>query len=351
MKRWVVLCGLISLLVPGYASAERLQLKVPTGFQEVNLLSGGTGPVLKHLRGRLNAELKAFDAQYNVAGLRQAAEAAKALSAEREAAYRNGGRAIGEEYIAKLHLQITKVETNISSESSLGEIAFTYTITNTSDRIVSDIVYTPRIGELKIPVASKLVLDLIDPVTLKFGLAPGRSLSNRPDNPERLSFLLGEVSKENLAYIKAHVTTDFGLDIQDIHFMNAVGYKDQSRIMEVEQAFPVRLGVLDAANKAARQDAAAKAAAYANAQALYDKAKQGTLDRFRESAQTLKKSAVRQREPVDKKGRCTFADVSPGIYYVYADSGSGMVVFQEVQVKRAREKVKIEALVKNPFLP
>lgn len=351
MKKWLVLGMGMLLMIPSLSWAGRLQVTVPAGIKQVSLLSPGTGPVLDHLRGKLDADLKAFDAQYHVAELKQAADAAKALSAERREAYQKGGKSVGEEYIGKIHIAITKVEANISSESSLGEISFAYTATNNSDRIVSDVVYTPRIGKMKIPVASKLVLEFIDPVTLKFGLGPGRSLSSKADSPETLSFLMGEVSKQDLGYIKQNVTTAFGLDIEDIHFMSSIGYKDQSKVMDVEQAFQGRLKELELASSAAQREAEAKAAAYTQAKAAYDKAKEGTVKQFRTAAQSLKQSAVRITQPVDKKGRGVFSDIAPGAYYLYAEDGRGKVVFQAVQVQRAREKVKVETLVKDPFLP
>lgn len=351
MKKWLMLCMGMLLMIPGLARAERLQVTVPAGIKEVHLLSPGTGPVLDHLRGQLDADLKAFDAQYHVADLKQAADAAKTLSAERHEAYLKGSQSVGEQYIGKIHIAITKVEANISSESSLGEISYWYTATNNSDRIVSDVVYTPRIGKMKIPVASKLVLEFIDPMTLKSGLAPGRSLSSKADSPENLSFLMGEVSKQDLSYIKQNVTTAFGLDIEDIHFMNSIGYKDQSKSLNVEQAFQGRLKELELASIAAQREAEAKAVAYTQAKAAYDKAKEGTVKQFRTAAQSLKQSAVRATAQTDKKGRCVLADIVPGDYYVYAENGAGRVVFQAVQVKRAREKVKIENLVKDPFLP
>jgi len=351
MKRWILLMVGVLSLVPGISQAATVKLVMPPGFKEVHLLSAGTSAVLEHMRGRLTGSLESLSAQYNIAGLKQELEKAKALSANRREVYRQGGKAIREQYISKLAIAITSATANLSSESSMGEIVFTYKATNNSDRIISDVIYTPRIGNKKIPVASKLVLEFIDPATLKSGLAPGRSLSNNSDNPERFSFFVGEISKEDMQYIKANVGTAFALDVQDLHFMNAIGYKDQAQILDAEHAFQARLRELEEGGATAQRDAEAKADAYAKALNAYNQGKEGAVQRFKTEAEELRKSSVRATTGVDKKNRGVFKEIEPGIYYIYATNGQGNAVFKQVEVGQGRVKMQIKDVVHDPFLP
>jgi hypothetical protein len=341
----------VLMLVPCFSQAATLKLVMPSGFKETFLLSPGTSAVLDHMRGRLTGSLEALASQYNITSLKQELEQAQALSANRREVYRQGGKAIREQYISKLNITITSVTANISSESSMGEIIFTYTATNNSDRIISDVIYTPRIGNKKIPVASKLVLEFIDGVTLKSGLAPGRSISNKPENPERFSFFVGELSKEDMQYVKANIGKAFALDVQDLHFMNAIGYKDQSQILDAEHAFQARLRELEEGGTTAQRDAEAKADAYAKALSAYNQGKQGSVQRFKSEAEGLKKSSLRASASVDKKNRCVFKDIEPGTYYIYASNGQGNAVFQQVEVDKGRVKKQIENMVRDPFIP
>jgi hypothetical protein len=351
MKRWIALMVGMLIMLPGLGQAAQLKLVMPAGFKEVNLFSPGTSAVLDHLRGRLAHNLESLNAQYNINGLKHEMETAQALSSNRGEVYRQGGNAIREQYISKLKIAINSVTANISSESSMGEIVFTYTATNNSDHIISDIIYTPRIGTKKIPVPSKLVLEFIDPGSLKSGLAPGRNLSNKPDNPERFSFLVGELSKADINYIKANLSSGFALDIQDLHFMNAIGYKDQAQIMDAEHAFQVRLKELEQGGETAQRDAASKAAAYTKAVNAYNLGKEGSVQQFKVEAEALKTSARRASATLDKKDRCVFKDIAPGTYYIYAGNGAGRAVFQKVEVPDGRAKVKVKDVVRDPFIP
>lgn len=351
MKRWIVLITGVLFLVPGLLEASSLKIVLPSGFKDAFLLSPGTSAVLDHMRGRLTGSLDDLSAQYNVGALKEELDKAQALSANRREIYRQGGKAIREQYISKLNITITSATANLSTESSMGEIVFTYTATNTSDRIISDIIYTPRIGEKKIPVASKLVLEFIDAKSFKSGLAPGQSIGNTPDNPERFSFFVGEVSKQDMQYIKANVSTAFALDIHDLHFMNAIGYKDQSQILDAEHAFQARLKELEEGGTTAQRDAEAKAEAYARALNAYNLAKEDVVKRFKAEASELKKASLRAQAVVDKKNRCVFKDIEPGSYYVYASNPEGNAVFQSVEVGQGRAKKQINAVVRDPFLP
>jgi len=351
MKRWIVLMLGVLILFPCPGGAATLKLVVPAGFKDVSLLSPGTSAVLDHLRGRLNGSLEALSAQYNIAGLKQELDTAQALSANRREVYRQGGKAIRDQYISKLDITITSATANLSSESSMGEIVFTYTATNRSDRIISDVIYTPRIGEKKIPVASKLVLEFIDTKTLKSGLAPGQSIGNTPENPERFTFFVGEISKQDMQYIKANIGSAFALDIHDLHFMNAVGYKDQSQILDAEHAFQARLRELEEGGATAQRDAETKAEAYAKAVRAFNLAKEESVKRFKAEAAELKSASRRASATADKKNRCVFNDIEPGSYYVYASNGQGKAVFQPVEVGQGRSKKRIKAVVRDPFLP
>lgn len=351
MKRWIVLMVGVLFLVPGLSEASSLKIVLPSGFKDASLLSPGTSAVLDHMRGRLTGSLDALSAQYNVVGLKEELDKAQALSANRREVYRQGGKAIREQYISKLDITITSATANLSTESSMGEIVFTYTASNKSDRIISDVIYTPRIGEKKIPVASKLVLEFIDAKSFKSGLAPGQSIANTPENPERFSFFVGEVSKHDMQYIKANVSTAFALDIHDLHFMNAIGYKDQSQILDAEHAFQARLRELEEGGTTAQRDAEAKAEAYARALSAYNLAKEESVKRFKTEASELKKASLRASAVVDKKNRCAFKDIEPGSYYVYASNAEGNAVFQPVEVGQGRAKKQINAVVRDPFLP
>jgi hypothetical protein len=260
-------------------------------------------------------------------------------------------QAIRNEYISRISIKIDKVNPFISPESSAtGEIEFTYTATNNSDKIIADIIYTPVVGKMEIQSPSKLVLDFIDRSSLKAGLAPGKTMTTTEKDPDRFTFLIGQMNKNDLAYVRKNVEKELSLKIKDIHFTNSIEYMDQSKLLTVEEAFPARLKDLTAINSSEKKSAEEDLNKYKKAQEECDAAKSISLLEFNREAGELKKSAVRYTSKADKKGRAVFKEVAPGDYFIYG-SKDGRVVFQEISVKNSRLKVKATELQKDPFKP
>ncbi|HEY9161617.1 MAG TPA: hypothetical protein VIS94_11085 [Desulfomonilia bacterium] len=333
------------------ADGSKVIAVVPPGTGEVFLMSQGTGEVLSFIHGKYNSNIKSIQARYNLPELKALADKALVSSRSDNDAVNAKIKEIKNEYISKLDIKINKVKSFISPETSAtGEIEFTYTAVNNSDRIIADAVYTPVIGKMQIQTSSKLVLDFVDRTTLKAGIAPGKSLITTEENSDSFSFLLGQMSKNDLAYVRENAEKGLSLKVTDIHFTNSVEYKDQSKILTAEQAFQDRLQGILARTSSENLSAQEDTVKYNEAKKEFDAAKSAALLEFTREAGELKKSAVRYSSRASEKGRAVFEGVAPGNYFVYA-SKDGQAVFKEISVKNRKLKVKANELRKDPFKP
>ena len=213
-----------------------------TGTNEVFLMSQGTGEILGFIHKKYGSNIKGLEARYNLPELKTRSDKALISSRSDNDAVNMKLNEIRNEYIPKIGIKINKVKPFISPETSAtGEIEFTYTAVNNSDKIIADVVYTPMIGKMQIQTSSKLVLDFVDRATRKAGIAPGKSLITTEQDPDRFSFLLGQMNKNDIAYARENAEKGLSLKIIDIHFTNSIEYKDQSKVLSIEEAFKGRL--------------------------------------------------------------------------------------------------------------
>jgi hypothetical protein len=360
MKKWrkkMIRKAIISLVIVLFAATvaaadgAKVIVIVPDGMNEVSLLSQGTAEMLRFIHSKYEADIKRLEARYNISELKNQVDKSSILSRSEHDAMALKVQDIRNEYISRVSIKIDKVNPFISPESSAtGEIEFTYTATNYSDRIIADIIYSPVIGKMEIQTSSKLVLDFVDRSTFKAGLAPGKTMITTEKDPDRFSFVIGQMNKNDLAFVRKNVEKGLSLKIKDIHFTNSIEYKDQSKVLTIEEAFPARLKDLIVMTSSEKKAAEEDLNKYNKAREDYDSAKSASLMEFNREAGELKKSAVRYTSKSDKKGRAVFKEVLPGNYFIYGNK-DGRVVFKEISVKNARLKVKATELQKDPFKP
>ncbi len=350
--RLLLPCICLMLLLPADIHAARVVVAVPQGVQEVRLLSAGTASVLDLLRQRLQAQLKDSGVRTQVDRLEKEVAQASAAITSAEKSYADQIEALRKQYIRDISLTIHSADDQITPESALGEISFVYTVRNGSSRIISDITYRPLVGNLALPITSSLVMEFLNPKTLIYGLGPGESLSNQGGDPERFSFFLSELKGNEIKQIKASMPAGFSIQITDVHFVSQKGYKGQSKIMDVKEAFAGQLSAYQAASQEAKDSHTRKTEALARAKKVYASETKGSLDEFRSRSSDLKRTSVRYRAEVKPTKRTATMDhVEPGKYFVYAPASRGKAAFQEVTVTRGTTKLTIETLKKDPFDP
>ncbi|HPR51647.1 MAG TPA: hypothetical protein PLU81_07660 [Deltaproteobacteria bacterium] len=348
-----IFCIVCSMLVfPCILPAESLQIEVPPGLKEVYLLSPGTSAVLEHLQGQFNDSLDQLSTKYQIDLLKEQEDKAAALAREKEQAYANKFESLKQQYLSSISLSIISSEAEIfPASSALGEVSFFYTIKNNSDRIISDITYRPKIGGITLPTTSALILDLIHPVTLKSGLGPNETLSNKGHEPEHFSFFIGELSREELKKISSEMKKDFTVDIVDMHFSQKKGYKGQTNVVGFKDAFSDQLQLMQISIERARADAQSKKASYNQSFKGFSNDKDAEAARYSETLNDLKKTAIRSRMRVDEKNRCTFENIPAGTYIVYAPNAQGKTVFEHVTISGSRNKLTLNEMIKDPFVP
>ena len=345
-----VVCFL--LLLPAYAFSARLVVTVPPGISQVELLSPGTLAVLDHLKERFHSQLKNVNDHYQVNKLSGELKEASLQVIQSDKAYNEKIDALRKQYIAKVPITMHSARAQITTESALGEITFIYSAHNNSDKIISDISYKPLISNIPLPITSMLVLEFINPKNLIFGIAPDESLTNQNSDPEHLSFFLSELKDKDIKRIQASMPNGFSIEVIDIHFVSQKGYKGQSKVMDVKEAFADVLKAYQGASQRARDAYKAKSDALVIARNLYERDIQGTISDFRSRSNDLKKASVRYQAPVDpKKNRTTIESIKPGKYYVYATIPGAKAVFEEVTIEDGKNKLNIETLKKDPFEP
>ena len=348
-----IICVVCSILVfPCVLPAASLQLEVPPGLAEVYLLSAGTPAVLEHLQGQVTNSLGQLSTKYQIDLLKDQAEKAAALTREKEQAYANKFESLKKQYLNSISLSIISSEAEIfPASSALGEVSFFYTIKNNSDRIISDITYKPKIGGITLPTTSALILDLIHPVTLKSGLGPNETLSNKGHEPEHFSFFIGELSREELKMIISEMKKAFTIDIVDMHFTQKKGYKGQTNVVGFKDAFIDQLQLMQISIERARADEQTKKASYNTAFSRFSEDKDVEMARYRDTLEDLKKTAVRSQMRVDEKNRCTFENIPAGTYVVYAPNAQGKSIFEQVSINGNRNKLTFNEMIKDPFVP
>lgn len=353
MFRKTIISLAVILFAATVAMAEgtKVTAVVPPGMDQVFLMSQGTGEMLGFIHAKYDSEIKRLEATYKISDLKNLMDDTIISSRSESDMMAMKVQSIRKEYISRLSITINKVKPFISPDSSAtGEIEFTYTAKNNSDRIIADIVYSPVIGKMEIQTPSKQVLDFVDRVTLKAGIAPGKTMTSTEKDPDSFSFLIGQLNKNDLAYIRENVEKGLSLKINDIHFTNSIEYKDQSKVLTIEEAFPARLKDLVARNSSEKKLADENLNKYKNAQKRFEVEKSALLLEFKREAGELKKSAVRYSSKADKKGRAVFKEILPGNYFIYGIKDS-QAVFKGISVKNARLKIKASELQKDPFKP
>ena len=353
MFRKAIISLAVVLFAATVAMAEgaKVTATVPPGMDEVFLLSQGTAEMLRFIHAKYDSHIKGLEALYKISDLKNQVDNSIMTSRSDGDSVATKVQGIRNEYISRVSIIINKVKPFISPETTaMGEIEFTYTATNNSDRIIADIVYSPVIGKMKIQTPSKQVLDFLDRTTLKAGLAPGKTMTTTEADPDSFSFLIGQMNKNDLSYVRGNAERKLSLKIDDIHFTNSIEYKDQSKVLTVEEAFPARLKDMVARNSSEKKLAEENLINYKKAQERFEAEKSASLLEFNREAEELKKSALRYTSKADKKGRAVFKEVLPGNYFIYAIK-DGRAVFKEISVKNARLKIKASELQKDPFKP
>lgn len=344
--------GVIFLILPCSGNTAELYIRAPKGANNVRLLSPGTSSVLDHMRANLDAKLKNLEARYEIEQLKKDVDKTKALEAQLFKRYKGEVISIKDRYISKISIKVTSAKTEISPESSaLGEIVFSYTAKNNSDRIIGDIVYRPMIGDIVAPTPSALILEFIDPKTFKFGLSPGGSIKNMPGELERVSFFIEELSDRQLEFIKAHIGDSFRIDIVDLRFLNKIGYKGQTKVMDVKEAFKSRLKPLMDLAKQARMSKETAEERYKNALDEYNQARDQAIAQFKNASGDLKEASFRYSAKEGKNNRYMFKKITPGRYILYAKAGKNLAIFQPVEIKDTKQELTVDNIIKDPFLP
>ena len=352
MKRSLILSVLGLLLMTLPAQAARVEVQVPPGVMSVSLLSAGTLPVLGHMRQSLEAEQRELDERFGVQALAEKLAQTETLIVKRRKTYEDTVASTRHRYLSQITVEVLSAEAFISPEASaLGEITFTYRITNQTDRIVSDLVYAPRVGGISLPTSSRQMLELSHPDTLKFGIAPGKTLSNQGASPERFTFFIGELKSDQLAFIRKHIRENFHLDLKDLHFVERIDYKGQTATMDVEQAFAATLKPLKGSLDEALALRGKRQRDYQQAEAAFTEQLEEAHKRFSQVAFDLRHAAVRFSSPVANKHRCILNDIPPGTYLVYAPQGDGQALLQEITVPAGKLQLNLETTTKDPFLP
>jgi hypothetical protein len=343
---------LLLIIIPSHAYAARFVAIVPQGITEVKLLSPGTGAVLSFLKERLDTQLKTSSETHQVDKLEKEAAQALLSIAHADKSYSERIDSLRKQYIEKIPITIHSASNQITQESALGDITFFFTAHNTSNMIISDITYKPVIEDIALPITTSLVLEFINPKNLIFGLAPGESLSNQGNEPEHFSFFLSELKEHDIKRIHSSMPGGFSIRVTDVHFVSQKGYKGQTKVMDIKEAFPGILSSFRLASQRARDDSNAKTDALSRARDLYENETKESMREFRAKAYDLRRTSVRYKGVVDqRKNRVSIEAIKPGSYIVYAASKSGKAFYREMILGEGTNKLKIQTLTKDPFEP
>jgi hypothetical protein len=349
-KIWFITCLL--LILPVYAYSARLIVAAPPNVTDVYLLSPGTVSVLDHIKSHFKGRLKAINEKYQVEKLDRESKEALIKADSADKAYKEKIDALRKEYISKISITILSANVEVTPQSALGDINYTYTVKNNSDRIVSDIIYKPLLNKSPLSITSSLVLEFMNPSNLVFGIGPGEILTNQGHDPEHLSFFLNELVGKNIKQIQSSLPGSFTIIVQDLHFLSRKGYKDQAKEMDVKEAFAGQLKPIESAFQQAQDDYKSKIMALTTAKKLYESESAGIMKEYRSQLIDLKKSSVRAQAQVDaKKNKGTMESVNPGKYYLYGADTNKKAFFKEINIEDGKNKIEITSMGKDPFLP
>lgn len=352
MKHTAIIILMIFLAPQAALCAGGLRCTLPAGIAEAYLISGGAPAVMEHLRAEYESGLKALNAELKVEELDTQAKKAQDELEKRNQAYADMLASIRKKHLSSLSVTLEGIEASISpSSSALGDLAFFFTVRNSTDRIITDITYTPRVGGKPLPTTTSLVLEFINPETLISGVGPGETLTNRGHDPERFSFFISELTPEEIKALKTDAAKHFGIEIIDMHFANQKGYKGQVEVQDFLSAFSRQLKPLQHAIDQAAADVKTRKDAHAKALAAFTTGKERLEGQLKASLAELKKNSIRFSARPDKKNRFVFDGVPAGTYCLYAPDGRGGAVFEEVAVSgRGRQDIAAE-MKKDPFVP
>jgi hypothetical protein len=351
MKRALTTAVLI-FLAPAVLCAASFQCVLPPGIGEAHLLSEGTGAVLDYLKAGYQAEIEDAIERHRVRELeKQAAKVRETLAAKKRA-YDDKFSSLRREYLSSLTITLESIDVALSpSSSALGDVTFSYTAKNNSDKIVTDIIYLPLIKDISLPTTTSLVLEFISPTTLISGIGPGETLTNRGHDPERFSFFISELSPEEIAILGKDAGGAFDIEILDMHFADRKGYKGQVAVKDFTAAFSRELGPFLSAIESAEADSRARERTHANALAAFNAESDRAAEKLGLQLTDLRKSSVRHSARPDKKNRFIFEGVSRGSYYLYASDRKGGAVFEKIEVKGESRQADYTDMGKDPFVP
>jgi hypothetical protein len=351
MRRLCLAVCLLGLLPIG-SHAAGLTVSVPPGIRVVQVLSPGTAAVLDHIKSQYKDKLKVIEEKYQIGRLEDELKASSARMDSTDKEYRDKIEAVRKEAISKVSITIQSASIDVSPQSAMGEIIYFYTVKNHSDKIVSNVVYKPLLDKSPLAITSSLVLEFINPSNLIFGLAPGETLSNQGHEPEHVSFFNNEIVGKNINQIKSNLPGSFSLSVMDIHFLNQKGYKDQTKEMEIKEAFAGQLKPYEAACAQAKDEYAGKTEELNNARRLYDNESKGIIKEYKAQLSSLKRVSIRGKAQVDeKKNRASVKSIEPGRYYLYGTDLGKKAFFKEITIEDGKNKIEINSLGKDPFLP
>ncbi len=339
-------------VIPFSLSAARLQCTLPQGISRAYLLSGGTSAVLEHFKAQADTRIRKLRTDYRIDALEKQTAEADAAIREKKRLYDDRLSNLRREYISKLKITLSSVQGSMTpSSSALGDVAYFFTAKNNSDRVITDITYKPLVDGKGLPTTTMLVLEFIDPATLKSGLGPHETMTNIGHDPEKFTFFIGEISQDELNTLQRNFDKKFGITIVDMHFSDQKAYKGQFKPKTFEEAFPAQLEPFRIAVEEAQ--VRSKAIRDANAQALreFNDQKNRILDSLKKNLAELKRSSVRSTASPGRKNRCVFDDVARGTYFVYATDGNGKAVFEKISIDGKKLKKTYTRMKKDPFLP
>jgi hypothetical protein len=349
MKKFYVFLFLI-LIIPVSLNAARLQILLPPSISQAYILSGGTAAVIEYFRSQADAKIMKLRTDYQIDALEEQKKTADSLIQEKKKLYADRVSNLRKEYISKLRIDLSSIQGSMTpSSSALGDVTYYFTARNNSDRIITDITYKPLIDGKGLPTTTILVLEFIDPITLKSGLGPHETMTNLGHDPEKFSFFIGEISQEDLNNLRKDFEKRFGIMVVDMHFSDQKGYKGQFNPRTFEEAFSAQLRPLQITVEHA--EVHDKTLRDANAKSLkeFTEQKKIILASLNKNFAELKQSSIRYTASPDRKNRYVFDDIIPGTYFVYAINGTGKAVFEKIVMGDKKQKKTYTLMRKDPF--
>ncbi len=350
--RYVIAALILVFLAPASLSAGSLRCTLPPEIPVAYLLSGGTQAVIEHYKAQSDAEIAELSRRYRIDALAAEVKKAEELLIRKNQAYADRLASLREKYLSSLEISLEAADASVSpSSSALGDLEYFYTARNKSDKIVTDITYRPLIRGINLPTTTSLVLEFIHPRLMVSGIGPGETMTNRGHEPERFSFFISELSKDEINALKKDAAHLFSIEIIDMHFADRKGYKGQIEIQDFVSAFPNQLKPLLLDIKSAEAELKARRDSLSRATASFNSEKDRVLEDFRKSLAGLRKTSVRSSARPDKKNRFLFDNVPSGTYYLYAGNGRGSAVFEKVVIDDENRQEAYTDMKKDPFAP